>query len=364
MMKIDIDDLKAHIKQYQSNYKFKDIDGVLTLTKKNNVDKITEPSRELLQSFDGELDLSAIIEYAKPQMKRDDLHANQKNFIKNFFDLVASLAINPYITRLQVIDVAEIILDEESILPDTKEHEEWVDLVANSLIYPKSTSNTLAILSKNSVDITTTLEPLHEKLLFLRDAVNLVIGESKSGKTFTTCKSLVDHGFQDKIIHIDFDRNSDDKLRRLGVKTYHISDAEQLINDLRSTEIKNELIGSILVIDSLQDLSFPDGIDNNKSALDTMNNVLRFRDTGATVIVIHHTTTDKDGNFKVKGNATTITSKCDTTISFQRKDDLRTFKVVNTRAEDKIASGSTLTYNKDQRSKVPMTTGKTDEPPK
>ena len=237
--------------------------------------------------------------------------------------------------------------------------------IDDSLLRVKKRNNTLAILSKNSVEINTTLEVLHENLLFLKDAVNLVIGESKSGKTYTTCKSLVDNGFKDHLIHIDFDRNSDDRLRRLGVKTYHISDAVQLLDDLKANDIKNELLGKILVIDSLQDLSEPDGLDTNKSALDTMNNVLAFKNTGATVIVIHHTTLDSHNKFKVKGNATTITSKCDTTLKFVRNKNIRTFEVLNTRAEDKIASGTTMSYNgeKSQGTAAPKEEEKNNEPP-
>ena len=206
------------------------------------------------------------------------------------------------------------------------------------------------IFEAYNTPIESTLEPLHEKLLFLKDGINLIVGESKAGKTYTTIKILVDAGFKEAIIHLDFDRNSDSKLKELGVLTYHINTVEEFIYAL--TELGDALIGSlndkILIIDSLQDLSLNDGLDTNQAALQTMRRVQGFKDTSATIIVIHHVTLDNDGRPKVKGNASVITSKCDTTISFVKASNTtRTMKVLNTRAEDKIPSESLITIQED-----------------
>jgi len=212
----------------------------------------------------------------------------------------------------------------------------------------KDTCTVLDIFAKHSVSTNSILEPMHKDLLFLRNAINLIIGESKSGKTYTTIKALVDAGFKEEVIHLDFDRNMDEKLKKLGVKTYPIGDVTELMKELSTnhTSIIDNLVGKILVIDSLQDLSLEDGLDSNNGALKTINKVLGFKSTGATIIVIHHTTVIDDGKkLKVKGNATTITSKCDTTIGFVKVDNsTRYMQVVNTRAEDKISSGTNVEY--------------------
>lgn len=213
------------------------------------------------------------------------------------------------------------------------------------------------IFEAHHTEINTTLVQLHKELPYLKDAINLVIGESKSGKTFTTIQSLVNNGLKDSVIHLDFDRNSDSKLRELGVKTYHINDVDKLLKSISKPprdELVGSLVGKILVIDSLQDLSLSDGLDSNSGALLTMGRVQGFKDTGATIIVIHHVTLDIDGNPKVKGNASVITSKSDTTISFiKEKPTQRLMKVLNTRAEDKIASGTMFYFPKKVGNNVP-----------
>lgn len=201
------------------------------------------------------------------------------------------------------------------------------------------------IFNKYNVAINSTLEPLHEKLLFLKDGINLIIGESKAGKTYTTINQLVQCGFKEVIIHLDFDRNSDARLKALDVVTYHINEVDEFLRAFKDLgeACFDSLNDKILVIDSLQDLSLEDGLDTNSAALKTMKRVQGFKDTGATVIVIHHITLDASGQPKVKGNASVITSKCDTTISFIKEDAAtRTMKVLNTRAEDKIPSGRSI----------------------
>jgi len=206
------------------------------------------------------------------------------------------------------------------------------------------------IFDTYNVEINSTLEPLHEKLLFLKDGINLIIGESKAGKTYATINQLVLCGFKEAIIHLDFDRNSDAKLRALGVTTYHINEVDAFIDAFKDLgeACFDSLKDKILVIDSLQDLSMQVGLDTNSAALQTMKRVQGFKDTGATVIVIHHITLDASGQPKVKGNASVITSKCDTTISFIKEDQTtRTMKVLNTRAEDKIPSGTGITITEE-----------------
>jgi predicted ATP-dependent serine protease len=209
------------------------------------------------------------------------------------------------------------------------------------------------------------LKKLSDKLLFLNNAINLVVGESKSGKTYTVIKSLSDAGFKDKIIHVDFDRNGDEKLSQLGIETFHIRDANEFITSLKILkssnvfDISDSFRDKIFVIDSLQDLSTEDGIDSNKGALSAMQNVLLLAFTGATIVLIHHTTIDMSGKAKVKGNSSVITSKCDTTILFQRINNTkRTMTVLNTRAEDKIPSGTMISYMSDDQTSDQQMTSK------
>ena len=227
----------------------------------------------------------------------------------------------------------------------------------------ESSAGILEAFEKSSYEINSSLQPLHDDLLFLKDGINLVVGESKAGKTYTTIKSLVDHGFKDQIIHLDFDRNSDQKLKELDVRTYHIGNAKTLYEELSKTDkekkFANSLPNKILVIDSLQDLAFEHGIDTNQGALLTIKfaNVLKV--TGATLIIVHHVTTDFNGKLKVKGNASVITSKCDTTILFQKINNTkRTMTVLNTRAEDKIPSGRMISYTSDDQNQDQQITSK------
>jgi hypothetical protein len=221
----------------------------------------------------------------------------------------------------------------------------------------------LEAFKKSSFDITTTLQPLHTDLLFLKDAISLVVGESKAGKTYTTIKSLVDCGFKDQIIHLDFDRNSDQKLKELDVRTYHIKSAKELYLELSKSAnnktFENSLHDKILVIDSLQDLAYEFGLDANQGALSTIGYATVLKATGATLIIIHHVTMDSNGKPKVKGNASVITAKCDTTILFQKINNTkRTMTVLNTRTEDKIPSGTMISYTSDDQNQDQQITSK------
>jgi len=235
----------------------------------------------------------------------------------------------------------------------------------------------LEIFEKSSFNITTTLQPLHTDLLFLKDATNLLVGESKAGKTYTTIKCLIDCGFKDQVIHLDFDRNSDQKLKELNIRTYHIHGGDTLDKKIRESislngdNFTNSLVGKILVIDSLQDLGYEFGIDSNQGALATTKFAKLFQTTGATLIIIHHVTMDFNGKPKVKGNSSVITSQCDTTILFEKNSDnnMRTMKVLNTRAEDKIPSKSTKKYppndqNQDQQTPLNPKRKNSRVPPK
>ena len=160
--------------------------------------------------------------------------------------------------------------------------------------------------------------------------------------------SLVDFGFQEDIIHIDFDRNSDKALEDLNVETYHINNAKELFEKLAKNKAFEPLKEKIIVIDSLQDLGLEDGIDTNSAALDTMNRVAIFGNTGATLIVIHHVTLEKVGSAKIpkiKGNTSTISSKCDTSILLRKENKKRTMTVMFSRAENILASGKSISFN-------------------
>jgi hypothetical protein len=224
-------------------------------------------------------------------------------------------------------------------------------------------ANIIDIFRFSSSSNITTLQKLGDDLLFLKNAKNLIYGESKSGKTYTVIKALVDAGFKDQVVHVDFDRNADEKLRKLGVETYQIRDVNLLFNTLLQIQTldgfdqSNSLKDKIFVIDSLQDLSPEEGIDSNSGALSAMYKVDMLLFTGATIIIIHHATIDTNGKSKVKGNSSVITSKCDTTILFEKiNNNHRIMKVINTRAEDKIPSGKEIPYISDsQNPDQPMT---------
>lgn len=206
------------------------------------------------------------------------------------------------------------------------------------------------IFKKHHVDLKSNLEVLHKDLIFLKNAINLVVGQSKAGKTFTTISCLVEKGFKDSVIHLDFDRNADEKLKSLGVETYHINEPTEFLQELSNSDNISNVIDSladkILVIDSLQDLSLGDGLDSNSGSLETMKRVQGFKDTGATIILIHHVTLDSENKMKVKGNQSVITSKCDTTITFTKTNSKsRKMTVYNTRAEDKIPSNTSIEFN-------------------
>lgn len=229
----------------------------------------------------------------------------------------------------EIIDIDDVNSEDAITLTDTE--------------YGSKTTEVLAVFSRFHTEINSTLQQLHSNLPFLRDGINLLIGESKAGKTYSTIMSLIQCGFKEQVIHLDFDRNSDNKLKEIGVATYHINDTLAFLNAITALGEKsiNSLKSKIIVIDSLQDLSLEDGVDSNSGALRTMKRIQGFKDTGATVIVIHHTTLDTDKQQKVKGNASVITSKADTTITFTKIDNQkRTMTILNSRAEDKIPSGT------------------------
>lgn len=211
--------------------------------------------------------------------------------------------------------------------------------------------NLIDLLKESSAEYIQSLESMSSQLLFLKFGTNLVFGETKSGKTYTVIKSLIDAGFKDQIVHVDFDNNRDKTLRNLGIETYHIRDKITLFNNFitanneNSFDHSNSLKEKILVIDSLQDLSTKNGIDTNAGALEAFQLIDIFSSTGATIILIHHATADMNGKLKVKGNSSVIMSKCDTTILFQKiSNDKRVMTVLNTRSEDQIPSGSKKEY--------------------
>lgn len=220
-------------------------------------------------------------------------------------------------------------------------------------------SKVIKAFEDSSEEVPSLLEPLSSDMIFLKHAINLLIGESKSGKTFTAIKSLIDAGLKEQIIHLDFDRNADESLKELGVKTYNIPNSTKLISSLQEIKYDGELKGSldniILVIDSLQDLSSARGLDSNEGAKETMERVSLFQEMGSTIILIHHVTKTENTPFsigyKIKGNASTISSKCDCCIGLDKRDTTRTMSVLWTRAEKKIPSGSKITYENEVRQK-------------
>jgi len=258
------------------------------------------------------------------------------------------LAMNPSYPNNDVRSTIEYIIENISGFNiNSQESQKRLNQIFSTMIYSDERAVDIrSIFAECSVEVESNLERLHADLLFLKHGYNLIIGESKAGKTYTTIKSLVDTGFKDDVIHVDFDRNADKKLGDLGVETYHISDAESLFAKLGQQNNLLQLKEKIIVIDSLQDIALEDGLDDNKGALKTMQRLEPFGSIGATLIVIHHVTMD-DGKPKIKGNATVISSKVDVTIKFTKVDyNCRKMEVLSTRAEDVVASGKSISFGR------------------
>ncbi len=258
------------------------------------------------------------------------------------------LAMNPSYPNDNVRSTIEYIIENITGFDiSSQESQKRLHQIFSTMIYSDERAVDIrSILAECSIEIESNLERLHTDLLFLKYGYNLIIGESKAGKTYTTIKSLVDAGFKDAVIHVDFDRNADKKLESLGVDTYHISDAEMLFAKLEQHNNLLELKEKIIVIDSLQDIALEDGLDDNKGALKTMQRLKLIGSIGATLIVIHHITID-DKKPKIKGNASVISSKADTTLLFTKINlTQRKIEVLSTRAEDVIPSGKSISFGK------------------
>jgi len=234
---------------------------------------------------------------------------------------------------------------------ESEESHKRFNQIFSTMIYcNEDEKNMLEVLAECSIQIDSNLELLHKDLLFLNHGFNLLIGESKSGKTYTTIKSLIDAGLKEKLIHIDFDRNKDKKLEELGVQTYHIYDTEALFQKLERYKKYQKMEDMILIVDSLQDIGGINGIDTNSAALEAMKRVAKFGDTGATLIVIHHVTLEGENKLpKIKGNASTISSKTDINLMLMKDGNRRTMEVMYSRAEDIIPSGSQIIYEAEKR---------------
>ena len=330
----------------------------------NNL-KVAKASHKANYGFKKALDVEDKMNQAQAILKSAGMKVadfeNTDGLYNRVNTLAFILAMNPSFPNVKVRPTIEYIVEKFSGFQiDSEASQKRLNQIFSTMIYSdESPKDIRDILSECSIDIESNLDKLHDDLLLLKHGFNLVIGESKSGKTYTTIKSLVDAGFKNDIIHVDFDRNANSKLESLGVRTHHINNASELFSKLNTYKKFAELEDKIFVIDSLQDLGLEDGIDTNSAALATMNRVAKFGDTGATLVIIHHVTKQDDGSQKIKGNATTISSKADTTILFTRRGNTRTMEVKNTRAEDKIATGTKLTYNGERNAK-----GTSNEAPK
>jgi hypothetical protein len=234
----------------------------------------------------------------------------------------------------------------------SEESKKRFNQIFSNMIYSNENEekDILEVLAECSINLDRNLELLHKDLLFLKHGFNLVIGESKTGKTYTTIKSLIDVGLIEQLIHIDFDRNRDKKLEELGVKTYHIQNAEELFKKLEQYRKYKKMDDMILIVDSLQDLGGDTGIDTNSAALEAMKRVAKFGDTEATLIVVHHVTLEGEHKRpKIKGNASTISSKTDINLMLMKDGNRRTMEVMYSRAEDIIPSGSQIIYEAEKR---------------
>lgn len=283
--------------------------------------------------------------------KEDDFR-NYDGLYFRMNSLAFIMAMNPALPNHKVEGWIKAITQEYAGFDiESEESQKRFNQIFSNMIYcSEEAKDMLEILAECSIQIDSNLELLHKDLLFLNHGFNLLIGESKSGKTYTTIKSLIDAGLKENIIHIDFDRNSDKKLSDLGIKTYHIQNAEELFTKLERYKQYKKMDDMILIVDSLQDLGGVAGIDTNSAALDAMMKVAKFGDTGATLIVIHHVTLEGENKMpKIKGNASTISSKTDINLMLLRNGNRRTMEVMYSRAENIISSGSQITYDGEKR---------------
>ena len=322
-------------------YEF-DVSGARIATTPHN------PNKALKKALSIDDDMQRVIAILEACGKTVADFKNTSELYSKTNALAYILAMNPSYPSEDVRPTIEYIIENFSGFDiESQESQKRLNQIFSTMIYyDERVVDIRSIFTECSVDVESNLERLHTDLLFLKHGYNLIIGESKAGKTYTTIKSLVDAGFKDDVIHVDFDRNADKKLESLGVDTYHISDTKLLFTKLEQQNSLLQLKDKIIIIDSLQDIALEDGLDDNKGALKTMQRLEQFGSIGATLIVIHHITID-DQKPKIKGNASVISSKVDTTLLFTKINLLqREIKVLSTRAEDVIPSGTCISFGK------------------
>jgi len=167
-------------------------------------------------------------------------------------------------------------------------------------------------------------EPLQhlEKTPFCKNGLNLIYGPSKSGKSTSIYKILVDAGYSKNVIVLDKDHNKETHimslLKKLNWKNKHLDELEYKL-------LESNLTNIIIVFDSLKDFTNGKNLDDNSEAQNVMMHIRQYVGKGATAIVIAHSTKDANGIDKIKGNEETIKSKSDIIYRFNNSSKGRIF---------------------------------------
>jgi len=189
---------------------------------------------------------------------------------------------------------------------------------------------------------------------FFTGALNLVAGRAKSGKTYSTLQALYEAGiYKDptkRVIWLDKDYNVSIPLYE-GLECFN-SDVDEAFELL----CKADLTNIIVVVDSLKD--FVGNLDSNEQSQEAMEHIRRLVKKNATVILIAHTTLQRDNGKvigeKLQGNEQTIKSKCDAVFNFADAESKKGIKAKSfTMLENRLGIESgTKTYIYDRGSAI------------
>ncbi len=171
-----------------------------------------------------------------------------------------------------------------------------------------------------------------DNTVFYKNCLNLVFGMSKSGKSYSIAKQLLDAGLSSSdVIWLDRDYNVNEQMMEMLSK---FSWVNKNIEDLEKRLLEMDGNGKIVVFDSLKDFTKGEDIDTNKGSQTVMQYLREFTKANYTAIVIAHATKSTVGvsqTIKIKGNSETITSKSDVVYRLNNHSEFREFEVIASR---------------------------------
>jgi hypothetical protein len=166
-------------------------------------------------------------------------------------------------------------------------------------------------------------KPITGSFWLFEGATHFILSEAKEGKT-TFVKNELEK-IKKKVVIFDGDSNGQEMTEDLGANIQWLqpTDPDKML-DIFITQITAGVDFSdyVFVIDSMQNFTNERDMDSNKGILEIMMRLKKLTATGATLVVLHHVTVTKDGEFKAKGNQQGIYSSADIIYSFFREDGL------------------------------------------